>query len=112
MLLVAGVALLHTTILLVAISASTVLNLVLPLLSVVFALGVILYRNPIYALLSLIGVFLATVLFYIGNGAEFIGLVLLIVYVGAVSILFLFVLMLLNVKSLTSTKRLMQRPMQ
>lgn len=61
-----------------------------------------------HALLSLVGVFFSTVLFYVGAGIEFIGLVFLIVYVGAVAVLFLFVIMLLNVKSLTSSERLVR----
>lgn len=55
-----------------------------------------------HSLLALIGVFLLAVGVYFSSGAEFLGLAFLIVYVGAVAILFLFVIMLLNVKSLTS----------
>ena len=55
-----------------------------------------------HSLLSLIGVFLNTVVIFVAAGAEFLGLVFLIVYVGAVALLFLFVIMLLNVKSLTA----------
>jgi len=61
-----------------------------------------------HALLSLLGVFFTTVLFYLAAGIAFVGLVFLIVYVGAVAILFLFVIMLLNVKSLTSKAVLIQ----
>lgn len=55
-----------------------------------------------HSLLALIGAFLLAVGVYFSSGAEFLGLAFLIVYVGAVAILFLFVIMLLNVKSLTS----------
>jgi len=51
-----------------------------------------------YSLLNLLGVFFSTVLYYLGRGAEYIGLTIMIVYVGAVSVIFLFVLMLLNGK--------------
>jgi len=61
-----------------------------------------------HALLSLLGVFFTTVLFYLAAGIAFVGLVFLIVYVGAVAVLFLFVIMLLNVKSLTSKEILVQ----
>lgn len=61
-----------------------------------------------HALLSLLGVFFTTTLLYLAAGIVFVGLVFLIVYVGAVAILFLFVIMLLNVKSLTSTEVLVQ----
>lgn len=89
------------------INAGTVLfGLVLPVVACVLAVCVIVLSNPMHALLSLVGVFLTTVLFYVSSGIEFIGLVFLIVYVGAVAILFLFVIMLLNVKSLTSNETL------
>jgi NADH:ubiquinone oxidoreductase subunit 6 (subunit J) len=87
-------------------------DLVLPVIACVLAIAVVTLSNPMHALLSLIGVFLATVLFYISSGIEFIGLVFLIVYVGAVAILFLFVIMLLNVKSLTSLETLVTSPTQ
>jgi NADH-quinone oxidoreductase subunit J len=98
---------LHFSLLLSVTVVPLIMDLGFPLLSIVFGLSVILHRNPMHALLSLIGVFLATVLFYLGNGAAFTGLVFLIVYVGAIAILFLFVVMLLNVKSLTTKHTLM-----
>jgi len=54
-----------------------------------------------HSLLYLLAVFFATVLTYFAGGSEFVGFVFLIVYVGAVAILFLFVIMLFSVKSLT-----------
>jgi NADH-quinone oxidoreductase subunit J len=83
-------------------------ELALPLGACIFATIVFLVPNPMHALLSLLGVFFTTVLFYLAAGIEFVGLVFLIVYVGAVAILFLFVIMLLNVKSLTSKEPLLQ----
>jgi NADH:ubiquinone oxidoreductase subunit 6 (subunit J) len=65
-----------------------------------------------HALLSLLGVFFSTVLMYLTAGIAFVGLVFLIVYVGAVAVLFLFVIMLLNVKSLTSNDRLVRHASQ
>lgn len=87
---------------------SLIMRLFVPILACTLAVAVPLLRNPMHALLSLVGVFLSTVLFYLGAGSEFIGLVFLIVYVGAVAILFLFVIMLLNVKSLTSDVKVVQ----
>lgn len=87
-------------------------NLVLPVTTLAFAVCVAALANPMHALLALVGVFLATVLFYINAGIEFIGLALLIVYVGAVAILFLFVIMLLNVSALTHRERLLIYPTQ
>jgi len=91
-----------------AFSWTVIFELALPLATCLFATAVFSLRNPMHALLALLGVFFSTVLFYIAAGIEFIGLVFLIVYVGAVAVLFLFVIMLLNVKSLTSTTRLIQ----
>jgi len=65
-----------------------------------------------HALLALLGVFFTTVLLYLGAGIIFVGLVFLIVYVGAVAVLFLFVIMLLNVKSLTLQELLLMHPTQ
>lgn len=65
-----------------------------------------------HALLSLLGVFFTSVMFYLAAGIAFVGLVFLIVYVGAVAVLFLFVIMLLSVKSLTAQERLVRHATQ
>ena len=62
-------------------------------------------RHPVHSLVCLIVVFFAVVVLFIALGAEFLGYLFLIVYVGAIAILFLFVIMLLNVKQLTATSR-------
>ena len=59
---------------------------------------VIISKNPIISVLFLIGLFLSISLYLILTGLNFIGLSYLLVYVGAVSILFLFILMLINVR--------------
>jgi NADH:ubiquinone oxidoreductase subunit 6 (subunit J) len=87
-------------------------ELALPLGACICAAIVFLCRNPMHALLALLGVFFSTVVMYLIAGIAFVGLVFLIVYVGAVAVLFLFVIMLLNVKSLTSEERLIQHPTQ
>jgi len=61
-----------------------------------------------HSLLSLLGTFFSTALLYLVAGIAFVGVVFLIVYVGAVAVLFLFVIMLLNVKSLTSDEPLIR----
>jgi len=61
-----------------------------------------------HSLLALLGVFFCTAVLYLIAGLSFVGIVFLIVYVGAVAVLFLFVIMLLNVKSLTPTDELIQ----
>lgn len=59
---------------------------------------VIISKNPIVSVLFLIGLFLSISGYLILLGLHFIGLSYLLVYVGAVSILFLFILMLINVR--------------
>lgn len=59
---------------------------------------VIISKNPIVSVLFLIGLFLSISCYLIILGISFIGLSYLLVYVGAVSILFLFILMLINVR--------------
>ena len=64
------------------------------------ALGVILSRNIVQSVLYLILVFFLCSLLFIYMGADFIGLIILIVYIGAIAVLFLFVVMMLNVRVL------------
>ena len=59
---------------------------------------VIISKNPIVSVLFLISLFLSIACYLITLGLDFIGLSYLLVYVGAVSILFLFILMLINVR--------------
>lgn len=59
---------------------------------------VIISKNPIISVLFLIGLFLSISCYLILTGLNFIGLAYLLVYIGAVSILFLFILMLINVR--------------
>jgi len=59
---------------------------------------VIISKNPVVSVLFLIGLFLSIASYLMILGLNFIGLSYLLVYVGAVSILFLFILMLINVR--------------
>lgn len=70
----------------------------LSIIAVLFAISVIISKNPILSVLFLIGLFLSISCYLILSGLNFIGLSYLLVYVGAVSILFLFILMLINVR--------------
>ena len=54
-------------------------------------------RNTVYSVFFLILVFISISILFIMIGAEFLGMIMLIVYVGAVAILFLFVVMMLNI---------------
>jgi NADH-quinone oxidoreductase subunit J len=65
--------------------------------TVVSAVGVVTMRNPIYAALFLILAFFTSAATWILLEAEFLGVVLVLVYVGAVMVLFLFVIMMLDI---------------
>ena len=71
---------------------------------VIAALGVIISRNPVHAALSLVVCFVSSAAIWLLIEAEFLAVVLVLVYVGAVMVLFLFVVMMLdiNVESLRS----------
>jgi NADH-quinone oxidoreductase subunit J len=64
---------------------------------VVAALGVILSRNPVYSALALVLCFVTSAAIWLLVEAEFLAVVLVLVYVGAVMVLFLFVVMMLDV---------------
>src|SRR5436305_4200122 len=61
------------------------------------ALAVILARNPVHSVLFLILAFVCASGVFVLLGAEFLAMMLIVVYVGAVAVLFLFVVMLLDV---------------
>src|SRR5882757_2515719 len=63
------------------------------------ALGVILSRNPISSVLFLIATFFAISGHYILMNAQFLAIVNIIVYAGAIMVLFLFVIMLMNLNA-------------
>jgi len=68
------------------------------LFSILCGIFVIISKNPIISVLFLIGLFLCISTYLMLLGLNFIGLSYLLVYIGAVSILFLFILMLINVR--------------
>src|ERR1700675_4035537 len=61
------------------------------------ALMVIAARNPVHSVLFLILAFFNAAGLFVLAGAEFLGMILIVVYVGAVAVLFLFVIMMLDV---------------
>jgi NADH-ubiquinone oxidoreductase chain 6 len=71
---------------------------IISIVSIISGIFVIISKNPIISVLFLIGLFLSISGYLIILGINFIGLSYLLVYVGAVSILFLFILMLINVR--------------
>jgi NADH-quinone oxidoreductase subunit J len=75
----------------------TILFFVFGTVLVAAALGVILARNPVYSALLLVFCFFNSAVIWLLLDAEFLGIVLVLVYVGAVMVLFLFVVMMLDV---------------
>lgn len=71
---------------------------ILSIIAIIFSISVVISKNPILSVLFLIGLFLSISCYLILSGLNFIGLSYLLVYIGAVSILFLFILMLINVR--------------
>ncbi len=69
---------------------------ILAIIALITALGVILSKNAIYSALWLLGHFLTIALMYFALSAQFLGIVQVIVYAGAIVVLFLFVIMLIG----------------
>jgi len=76
---------------------ATILFFVFAAVLIAAALGVILARNPVYSALLLVLCFFNSAVIWLLLDAEFLGIVLVLVYVGAVMVLFLFVVMMLDV---------------
>jgi NADH:ubiquinone oxidoreductase subunit 6 (subunit J) len=78
---------------------------ILSLNIILLSFGIITFKNPLYSLVSLIGTLLNAVLILFLCDVEFLALTFLIIYVGAIAILFLFVIMMFNLKKLQSASR-------
>lgn len=78
-------------------------------LTVFSALMVITQNNPVRCVLFLVLAFLASAILWILVQAEFLGLILVLVYVGAVMTLFLFVVMMLNIDIESMKKEVIRR---
>ena len=61
------------------------------------ALGVIFSRNPVHAIMFLVAAFFQSAVLWLLAEAEFLAIILVLVYVGAVMVLFLFVVMMLDI---------------
>jgi len=73
-------------------------------IAVFSAIMVTVSRNTVVSVFFLILVFISISILFIMIGAEFLGMIMLIVYVGAVAVLFLFVVMMLNVSQVNIKK--------
>ena len=68
------------------------------LIAIICGIFIIITKNPIISVLFLIGLFLSISSYLILLGVNFIGISYILVYIGAVSILFIFILMLINIR--------------
>ncbi|MBL7773325.1 MAG: NADH-quinone oxidoreductase subunit J [Chitinophagaceae bacterium] len=78
---------------------------ILAILTLSFAIGVIMSRNPINSILFLILTFFSISGNYVLMNAQFLAIVNIIVYAGAIMVLFLFVVMLMNLNSDTEPQK-------
>jgi len=76
---------------------STLLFYLFSLAAVIAGVMVVSLKNPVHSVLSLIVAFFAVAWLFIMLGAEFISMLLIIVYAGAVAVLFLFVIMMMDI---------------
>ncbi|MEV4195634.1 NADH-quinone oxidoreductase subunit J, partial [Streptomyces toxytricini] len=77
---------------------------ILGTVAVIGALATILMKKAVHSALSLAGTMIVLAVFYLANGAYFLGVVQVIVYTGAIMMLFLFVVMLVGVTAADSLK--------
>lgn len=79
---------------------SMILFFVLAGLSVAFSLGVIFQRNPVHSAMSLVATLFLIAILFLTLDAPMVGILQILVYAGAIMVLFLFVIMLLNPSAL------------
>jgi NADH-quinone oxidoreductase subunit J len=77
---------------------------VLGTVAVLGALGTVFMKRAVHSALSLAGTMIVLAVFYLANGAYFLGVVQIVVYTGAIMMLFLFVVMLVGVTAADSLK--------
>jgi NADH-quinone oxidoreductase subunit J len=78
---------------------SPVLFWIFALLTIIFGAAVVINRNPVASALSLVMSFLGLAALFMSLNAYFIGIIQVLVYAGAVMVLFLFIIMLLNLRA-------------
>ena len=72
------------------------------------SIGVITSKNPVYCVLYLILAFINSAILFLFLNAEFLAMLLIVVYVGAVAVLFLFVVMMLNITQEENKSKLLK----
>lgn len=83
---------------------TSILFYIFSTLIVISSVAVITAKNPVYSVLWLVFAFFNSAGIFLILGAEMLAMLLVIVYVGAVAVLFLFVVMMLNIKTATLKK--------
>lgn len=78
---------------------SPILFWIFTVLMLSFGVSVVLNRDPVASALSLVGSFLCLAALFVGLDAFFIGVIQILVYAGAVMVLFLFIIMLLDLRA-------------
>jgi len=81
---------------------------ILAVIAVAGALGMLLCRKAVHSALCLAGTMLALAICYMAQGAVFLGVVQIVVYTGAIMMLFLFVVMLVGVSSADSVREVLR----
>ena len=86
-------------------SLCQILFYVLAALAILCSIGVVAYRNPVNSAMCMAVCFAMIAAIYFGMGAQFLGIVQLIVYAGAILVLFLFVVMMLDIHNEGHSKK-------
>lgn len=86
--------------------AGTVLFYIFAGLAIAAAISTVYHRNPLYSAISLVGTFLSLACIYITLAAPFIAAVQILIYAGAIMVLVVFVIMLLNLEADPGRNRL------
>lgn len=87
---------------------TTILFWILSAATILCAIMVVISKNPVYSILWLIATFFTITGHYIMLNAQFLALVNIIVYAGAIMVLFLFVVMLINLQNIPRPNRNMK----
>ncbi|MBK9215232.1 MAG: NADH-quinone oxidoreductase subunit J [Chloracidobacterium sp.] len=86
--------------------ASTALFFLFAGFAIMCAISMVYHKNPLYSAISLVGVFISLSCIYITLAAPFIAAVQILIYAGAIMVLVVFVIMLLNLEDDTAKNRL------
>ena len=78
-------------------------------LSVIVTLGsfLVVNKNPMYSIFTLVSLFIASAGVLVGYKSDFFGLLFIIVYIGAIAVLFLFIIMMLDLKEESNSKNML-----